>query len=99
MLKVIVVAIKRQLSAFAILLIQGQQAGVDAGACWREMEVAVGHLDADYVNEVMARLALIPADAVPRWGRLRRDTLLEHLIRWGEDHTQFEYNSRYTSRR
>ena len=37
-------------------------------------------------------------------GQARRDgthslTLLETLIRWGEDHTEFEYNARYTSRR
>jgi hypothetical protein len=37
-------------------------------------------------------------------GQARRDgtdclTLLESLIRWGEDHTEFEYNARYTSRR
>ncbi len=38
-------------------------------------------------------------------GRARRDgtsslTLLENLVRWGEDHTtEFEYNPRYTSRR
>jgi hypothetical protein len=36
-------------------------------------------------------------------GLARRDgaeqlTLLEDLIRWGEDHTEFEYNERYTSR-
>ena len=37
-------------------------------------------------------------------GQARRDgthslTLLENLVRWGEDHTEFEYNARYTSRR
>lgn len=36
-------------------------------------------------------------------GRARRDgtermTLLEDLVRWGEDHTTFEYNERYTRR-
>lgn len=36
-------------------------------------------------------------------GLARRDgseqlTLLEDLIRWGEDHTEFEYNPRYTRR-
>jgi len=38
------------------------------------------HLDVDFVNEVMQRLGRIPADAVPRSGKLRRDTLIEHLI-------------------
>lgn len=28
-----------------------------------------------------------------------RPTLLEDLVRWGEDHTEFEYNPRYTARR
>lgn len=36
-------------------------------------------------------------------GQARRDgtsrmTLLEDLVRWGEDHTQYEYNDRYTRR-
>ena len=36
-------------------------------------------------------------------GQARRDgtnrmTLLEDLVRWGEDHTVFEYNERYTRR-
>ncbi len=36
-------------------------------------------------------------------GHARRDgtdrmTLLEDLVRWGEDHTTFEYNERYTRR-
>ena len=37
-------------------------------------------------------------------GQARRDgtqslTLLENLIRWGEDHAEFEYNPQFTSRR
>lgn len=28
----------------------------------------------------------------------RRPSLLEDLVRWGEDHTEFEYNPRYVSR-
>ena len=36
-------------------------------------------------------------------GRARRDgtnrmTLLEDLVRWGEDHTTYEYNERYIRR-
>ena len=28
-----------------------------------------------------------------------RPTLLEDLVRWGEDHTEYKYNPRYTSSR
>lgn len=38
------------------------------------------HLDADYVNDVMARLKRIPADAKPKWGTLDRQGLVEHFI-------------------
>ena len=38
------------------------------------------HLDGDYVNALIARLGSIPEDAVPQWGELRRDTLMEHLV-------------------
>lgn len=38
------------------------------------------HLDSDYVDELIARLERIPPDAVPRWGELRRDTLIAHLV-------------------
>jgi len=38
------------------------------------------HLDTDYVEELVARLRAIPDDAVPRWGMLRKDTLIEHLV-------------------
>jgi hypothetical protein len=38
------------------------------------------HLDGVYVEQLMARLGRLRADAVPRWGRLRGDTLIEHLI-------------------
>ena len=38
------------------------------------------HLDTDYVERLVARLERIAPDAVPRWGVLRRDTLMEHLV-------------------
>ena len=38
------------------------------------------HFDSDYAHQVLERLQSIPPDAVPRWGRLRRDSLIEHLI-------------------
>jgi hypothetical protein len=61
-------------------------------------EVASALLARDGMSGVQWRRGLNIA------GRARRDgstslTLLESLIRWGEDHTEFEYNPRYTSRR
>jgi hydroxymethylglutaryl-CoA reductase len=38
------------------------------------------HLDSDYMEELIARLAAIPPDAEPAWGSLRRDTLIAHLL-------------------
>ncbi len=38
------------------------------------------HLDNDYAEEVLQRLRRIPEDAVPKWGSLRRNTLIEHFI-------------------
>lgn len=38
------------------------------------------HFDMDFVTEVIRRLERIPVDAVPAWGILRRDSLIEHLI-------------------
>ncbi len=38
------------------------------------------HFDSDFVSEVIQRLERIPADAVPKWGELRRDSLVEHLV-------------------
>lgn len=44
------------------------------------------HFDTVYADELIARLRSIPADAVPSWGTLRRDTLIEHLI-WTMRHS------------
>jgi oxepin-CoA hydrolase/3-oxo-5,6-dehydrosuberyl-CoA semialdehyde dehydrogenase len=38
------------------------------------------HLDTDCVERFIARLGRIAPDAVPRWGVLRRDTLIEHFV-------------------
>jgi hypothetical protein len=38
------------------------------------------HLDSDYLLEIIARIERIPPGATPRWGALRRHTLIEHLI-------------------
>lgn len=61
-------------------------------------EVATATLLRDGLNELTWRRALNIA------GRARRDgteqvTVLEELIRWGEDHTEFEYDPRYIRRR
>jgi len=61
-------------------------------------EVARATLRRDALSDVLWRRALNIA------GRARRDgteqpVLLESLVRWGEDHTEFEYNPRYASRR
>jgi hypothetical protein len=44
------------------------------------------HFDADYTREVIKRLERISPEAVPQWGQLRRDTLIEHLI-WAIMHS------------
>ncbi|HSG46969.1 MAG TPA: hypothetical protein VLA43_04040 [Longimicrobiales bacterium] len=60
-------------------------------------EVARALLNRDELTGVLWRRSLNIS------GRARlegtdKPTLLEDLVRWGEDHTQFEYNARYTSR-
>ena len=61
-------------------------------------EVATATLLRDGLNELTWRRALNIA------GRARRDgteriTVLEELIDWGEEHTEFEYDPRYIRRR
>ena len=61
-------------------------------------EVARARLARSELSDVLWRRSLNIA------GRARRDgtekpVLLEDLVRWGEDHTEFEYNPRYTTRR
>ncbi len=62
-----------------------------------EAEVANALLTRDELSDVLWRRSLNIA------GRARRDgtnrmTLLEDLVGWGEDHTEFTYNERYTRR-
>ncbi len=47
------------------------------------------HFDEPFVEEVMRRLSAIPHDATPQWGKLRKDTLTEHLI-WVLQHSMGE---------
>jgi hypothetical protein len=57
-------------------------------------EVARALLPRDTLNNVTWRRALNVAGLARRDGT-RRPTLLEDLVLWGEDHTDFSYNSRY----
>lgn len=60
-------------------------------------EVARIMLERSSLNELTWRRTLNIAGLARRDGR-EQLTLLEDLIQWGEDHTDFEYNERYTSR-
>jgi hypothetical protein len=52
----------------------------------------------DELTDVLWRRALNISGQARRDGT-ERITLIEDLIDWGEDHTEFEYNPRYTQRR
>jgi hypothetical protein len=60
--------------------------------------VASALLARDELTDVLWRRALNIAGQARRDGT-ERITLMEDLIDWGEDHTEFEYNARYTQRR
>ena len=60
-------------------------------------EVARATLLRSSLNDLTWRRALNIAGLARRDGT-EQLTLLEDLIGWGEDRTEFEYNPRYTSR-
>ena len=60
----------------------------------RGEEVARATLNRGALNELTWRRALNIAGLARRDGS-ERPTLLEDLVEWGEDHTNFEYASRY----
>lgn len=60
--------------------------------------VASALLARDELSDVLWRRSLNIAGLARRDGT-ERVTLLEDLIEWGEDHTEFEYNQRYVPRR
>lgn len=60
-------------------------------------EVARALLRRDELTGVQWRRALNIAGRARTEGT-ERVTLLEDLVRWGEDHTEFEYNPRFTAR-
>jgi len=57
-------------------------------------EVARALLTRDELNGITWKRALNIAGLARRDGT-RRPTLLEDLVEWGEDHTEFEYTSRF----
>lgn len=76
----------------------GGLAGVRVTTEVGDAVVATALLTRDELSDVLWRRSLNIA------GRARRDgthrvPLLEDLTEWGEDHTEFEYNPRYTRRR
>jgi hypothetical protein len=58
------------------------------------VEVARALLPRDGLNDLTWRRALNISGLARRDGT-RRPTLLENLVRWGEDHTEYTYNPRY----
>lgn len=58
-------------------------------------EVARALLPRDALNDVTWRRAKNISGLARRDGT-RRPTLLEDLVEWGEDHTEFDYSSRFT---
>lgn len=72
-------------------------AGVRVTTMVGESEVATALLAREELSDILWRRSLNIS------GRARRDgthqvTLLEDLVRWGEEHTEYEYNQRFTSR-
>lgn len=60
-------------------------------------EVARAMLTRTELSDILWRRSLNIAGRA-RKGGTDKPGLLDDLVRWGEDHTQFEYNSRYTNR-
>jgi hypothetical protein len=59
--------------------------------------VASALLSYDELTDVLWRRSLNISGLARRDGT-ERVTLLEDLIEWGEDHTEFQYNPRYVPR-
>jgi len=60
----------------------------------RGIEVARATLPRDALNDITWRRALNIAGLARRDGT-RRPTLLEDLVRWGEDHTEYRYSDKF----
>ncbi|RMH18851.1 MAG: hypothetical protein D6701_05680 [Gemmatimonadetes bacterium] len=61
-------------------------------------EVARAFMERDDMNDILWNRAKVIAGRARLEGS-KRPSLVEELIRWGEDHTDFEYNPRYVSSR
>lgn len=61
------------------------------------VEVANAMLTADELSDVLWRRSLNISGQARRDGTSRM-TLLEDLVEWGESHTEYSYNERYTNR-
>jgi hypothetical protein len=61
-------------------------------------QVASALLERETLSDVLWRRSLNIAGKARRDGT-ERVTLLQDLVRWGEDRTEYEYNPRYTRRR
>jgi oxepin-CoA hydrolase/3-oxo-5,6-dehydrosuberyl-CoA semialdehyde dehydrogenase len=44
------------------------------------------HFDSDYLEHAMTRLEAIPEDAIPAWGSMGKQDLVEHLV-WAVRHS------------
>ncbi|MDA0312754.1 MAG: hypothetical protein O2992_11645 [Gemmatimonadetes bacterium] len=73
-------------------------AGVRIVTTVGDAEVASVLLARDELSEVLWRRGMNIAGQARRDGT-KRVTLMSDLVRWGEQHTEFEYNPRYTSQR
>jgi hypothetical protein len=59
-------------------------------------EIARALLTRNELSDILWRRSLNIAGKARRDGT-KRPTLLDDLVRWGEEHTQYEYNKKYTS--
>lgn len=75
----------------------GGLAGVRVVTTSGRREVARALLTRDALNDTTWRRS-INISGIARRDGTARPAALDELVRWGEDHTEFEYNSRYVRR-
>ena len=59
-------------------------------------EIARALLTRNELSDILWRRSLNISGKARKYGT-KRPALLDDLVRWGEEHTQFQYNPRYTS--